>query len=342
MARPRHDEDDMKKLTSLTAAAALALAACQAAEEDAAKAYRDALPKSAAIQVGAPAASTTAGALTAAGAATFTAEAATTAIPTYHSEYAATSYWAAVTFNVGVWWTLELVHAITLYPPSACGDSACTWGPWPSDDRLVLWKLHVTRSAGEYDWVLSARPAADPQAAFVDLLDGHAVPGVDRRRGNGTFTVDFDAQDRLPHPAGWVKKDHGQLAVTYDNRTALHLAATFTGARSEDPNRLDHVMNAAYVFDASGAGGELQLAFADLTASETMALRTRWNALGAGRGDAHANVPNPYAAGRLDYFASECWAGEAAGFVKIYDSDPAYDAGVACAFDRLDPTLAAP
>lgn len=340
MDRPRHDEDDMKNLTRLTAAAALALAACQA-EEDRATAYRDALPRSATIQVGAPAGADATAALAATAHAS-TAAAADAAVPTYHSEYAATSYWAAVTFNVGVFWTLELVRIITLYPPTTCDDAACTWGPWPGDDRLVVWKLHVVRNAGAYDWVLSARPASDAQAAFVELLSGHAVPGADRDHGSGTFTVDFDAQDRLPHPAGWVKEDHGQLAVVYDHRAALHLEATFTGARNDDPRRLDHVMNAAYVFDATGAGGELQLAFNDVTATETMALRTRWNALGAGRGDAHANVANPSGPGRLDSFASECWAGQAAGFVKIYDTDPAYDAGVACAFDRLDPTLAAP
>jgi hypothetical protein len=331
----------MRKLTSLTAAAALALAACQAAEQDPATAFRDVLPRSAAIQVGAPAASG-AGAAVAAAAVTFDAQFISTRPPAYHSEYAATSYWAAVTFNVGVWWTLELVKAITWYPPTTCGDAACTWGPWPGDDRLVVWKLHVARTNGAYDWALSARPAADPGAAFVDLITGTAHPGADRDHGNGTFTVFFDAQDQLPHPAGWVKKDHGRLEVTYDNTSALHLGANFIGALNDDPARLDHLMNAAYLFDAAAAGGELQIAFADLTAGETMALRTRWNAQGAGRGDAHANVANPAGPGRLDYYASECWAGQDAGWVKIFDTDPAYDAGVACAYDRLDPTLSAP
>jgi hypothetical protein len=340
MARPRPDEDDMTKLTSLTAAAALALSACQAAHEEPAGRFRDALPRSTQVQVGTPAASSSAAASSIA--ATLDAQSVTSGAPAYQSEYAATSYWAAVTFNVGVWWTLTLVHAITLYPPTACDDVSCTWGPWPSDDGLVLWKLHVARVSGAYDWVLSGQPVADPRAAFVQLLAGHAVPGVDRDHSSGTLTIDFDAQDRIPHPAGWVKKDHGQLAVTYDSTAGLHLAATFTGAHNSDPTRLDHVMNAAYAFDTAGAGGQLQLAFDDVTADENMALRTRWNALGAGRGDAHANVPNPSGPGRLDYYASECWAGEAAGFVKIYDTDPAYDAGVACAFDRLDPTLAAP
>jgi hypothetical protein len=331
----------MKKLTSLTAAAALGLAGCDAAKHDPAAAYRDALPKTAQIQVGAPSASGSAAA--AVSMAAVDAESATSAaVPSYHSEYAATSYWAAVTFNVGVWWTLTLVHAITLYPPTSCDDSSCTWGPWLGDDRLATWKLHVVRASGAYDWVLSARPAADPQAAFVQLLSGHAVPGADRDHGSGTFTIDFDAQDRLPHPAGWVKKDFGQLDVTYDGTSGLHLGALFTGAHSSDPTRLDHVMNAAYAFDAAASGGQLQLAFDDVTSDERMALRTRWNALGAGRGDAHANVPDPSGTGRLDYYASECWAGEAAGWVKIYDTDPVYDAGVACAFERLDPDLAAP
>lgn len=328
----------MKKLTSLTAAAALALAACNAAEVDPAQAYRDALPKSAAIQVGSPAAQGSATGV-AAGAVTAQADAATA--PAYQSEYAVTSYWAAVTFNVGVRWTLAFIEAITWYPPTACGEASCTWGPWPSDDKLTVWKLHVDKVDGAYEYALSARPAADAQAAWVDLIVGTASASRNRDHGSGAFTIDFDSQDRLPHPEGWVKKDHGKLDVTYDSQAGLHLTATFVGARNEDPARLNNEMNAAYVFDALPSGGELQLAFHDVTADETVALRTRWNSQGAGRGDAHANVPNP-AGGRFDWYASECWAGEDAGWVKIFDTDPAYDAGVACAFDRLDPTLSAP
>jgi hypothetical protein len=330
----------MKKLTSLTAAAALTLAACNAAE-DPVQAYRDALPTSAAIHVGAPSSQTNPIAAGVSGFGSGDASTAAASVPGYQSEYAVTSYWAAVTFNVGVWWTLTLVHAITMYPPSSCGDSSCTWGPWPSDDQLTVWKLHVEKVNGNYEYALSAQPKSDPQSPFVDLIVGSAVASRNRDHGSGVFTIDFDAQDRLPHPQGWTKKDHGQLAVTYDNQAGLHLTATFLGARNDDPAKLDHVMNAAYVFDALPSGGELQLAFDDVTADENVALRTRWNALGAGRGDAHANVPNP-GGGRFDYYASECWAGEAAGWVKIFDTDPAYDAGVACAFERLDPTLPAP
>ncbi len=184
----------MKKLTSLTAAAALTLAACQPAE-DPAKAYRDALPKSAAIQVGVPAAQGTANALS-------VRREAVSSVPSYQSEYAVTSYWTALTFNVGVWWTLELVQVITAFPPTTCGEAACTWGPWQSDDQLLFWKLHVEKVNGTYVYALSAQPASDRQAPFVELLGGTAVPGVDRDHGSGTLAIDFDAHDALPHPEG--------------------------------------------------------------------------------------------------------------------------------------------
>lgn len=332
----------MKTLPRLTAAAALALAACGAEKADPASAIRDALPKREVIQVGAPSAS--AAATAAVSGATFSAESATSTVADYQgtAPYAVMSYWTAVNINVGVWWTLNLVQLITSFPPTSCGDHACTWGPWLSDDRLVHWKLHVDKASNGYDWVLSQRSAADPQASFVTFLSGHAVPGRDRWHGSGNFTIDFDAQDALPHPSGWVKRDFGTMAITYDSNHGLHLAVTAVGARSNDPDSLGHVTNGAYLYDERGGAGELQLAFKDVTDDETIALRTRWSLAGAGRGDAHANVPDG-AGGRNDYYASECWAGESQGFEMTYATWPmALGSETSCVYDRVDPTLAAP
>lgn len=324
----------MRKLTTLLAAAALA-AACGKAE-DPAQPYRDALPKTSSVRLGTPSAATTsAGALSVEGSA-----AASAAAPLYQSEYAVMSYWTAVSVNLGVWWTLELVHAITHYPPTRCDTSSCTWGPWLGDDRLNFWKLHVAKDGGSYDYALSAQTAADASAPWVDLLAGRVTP-AGRDHGKGSFLLDFDAQDRLQHEPGWVKRDFGQLRVEHDDTAGLVVTATFVNAMNQDPQR-PHRMNAVYRFDETGADGDLQVQFVDLATDERFGLRTRWKrATGAGRADARydgfdlAHAP-------VAYEATQCWAGAAYLWAETYDTTttPASGSEASCVFDaRPDPLL---
>lgn len=297
----------MKKIVTLVAAASLALAAC--GKVDPADPYRDALPRSETVQLGTPQAQGSAsGAL-----AVRTDPLGDSSLP--QSEYAVMSYWLAHTFNAGVAWTLGFLHLVTSFPPTSCDDASCTWGPWVDDDGLNRWRLVVTRSGDAYVYALSAQPGSNASAAFVDLITGTAYP-ADPHRGHGSFTIDFDAQDSLDHGALWVKKDFGKVDVAYDNRSALSIDAVFTGARdANDHHRLD----AAYAFDASASGGELQIATENLDTTEVVSLRTRWAASGQGRADAHYQGPDGLG-GRLDYHASECWAGRTADFVEVYDS----------------------
>lgn len=298
----------MKKTMALLAAA-LVLAAC--AEIDPAEKFRDALPKPEAVRVATP---QDEGA--AAGALSVRRDAlGDTALP--QSEYAVMSYYLALTLNTGVAWTLQLLQLVTAFPPTGCDDTACTWGPWVDGEGLNRWRLAVTKVGDAYEYALSAQPGSNASAPFVDVLTGRAVP-VDRTRGSGTFTVDFDAQDALDHGPLWEKKDFGRLVVDHDNRTNVSIGAVFTNARSDDPQD-PHLLDAAYAFDAAPSGGVLQIAFENLDTTEVASLRTRWSAGGAGRADAHYDGPDG-AGGRLSYFASECWAGHAQDFAEVYDS----------------------
>lgn len=303
----------MKNTTLPLAAAALLVAAC-AADPDPAQEFRDALPKTAAVEVGTP--------QTEEGAAAVGVRAdALGDSPIAQSEYAVTSYYLALTLNGGVGWTLRLLQFVTAFPPTSCGDDACTWGPWVDDDGLNRWKLEVSRAGEGYDYALSAQPGSSPTAPFATLLTGTAFP-VDRDHGSGSFTIDFDAQDALDHGALWEKTDFGQVEVRYDNTRNVSLTAVFTGAHKDDADRdpsNDHLVNAAYAFDDAPSGGELQVAFADLTTAEQIALRTRWSAGGAGRADARYRGPDGLG-GTAEFAASECWAGHAADFAEVYDS----------------------
>ena len=313
------------------AAALLTLAAC-AAEKDHAQQYRDALPSGAAVQIGVPRSEGSASALTGA----LHAEAPSAALadaPGYGSEYARTSYWMATTVNLGVWWTLELVRIITAYPPTRCDDASCTWGPWLGDGGLNYYRLQVEKVSGAYDWTLSGQSAAAGVQPWQELIVGHAVPGRDRDHGSGDLEVFYDHFDGLQHATPDWKQDWGTLTVGYDNTAGAYVEAQVVGAHDDDPDpaRNDHLVNAAYRFDATGTDGDLQLAFRDVTAGDQVTLHTRWKRVdGAGRGDAHYVG----AGGTPVYDASECWNGANATlpWAEVYDTKTAWGAEANCVF----------
>jgi hypothetical protein len=310
-------------------AAALTIAAC-AKEQDPAQQYRDAMPKNAAVQIGVPKGEGVPGAT-----GVVRVEEPSSALgqtPSYLSEYAATSYWTAVTVNVGVWWTLELVKIITSYPPSGpCDDHSCTWGPWLGDNGLNYYKLHVDKVNGAYDWVLSGQSAATGTQPWTTLVSGHAVPGADRDHGSGTFQTSYDHFDALQHATADWKKDYGTLSVSYDNNAGLLIHVEVVGAHDNDPTRLGNPMNAAYQFDETGTDGDLQIAFQDVLVGDQISLHTRWKRVdGAGRGDAHYVS----AGGTPAYDASECWDGQNATtpWAEVYDTKIAFGLEANCVF----------
>jgi hypothetical protein len=326
MGRPPDDEAKMKRLTFV--AAALTIAAC-ADEKDPAQQYRDALPKSAAVQIGVPKGEGVAGAV-GAGVVAGDRSSALGQTPSYGSEYASMSYWTAATVNLGVWWTLELVKFITAFPPSACDDASCTWGPWLGDNGLNYYKLHVTKVAGAFDWTLSGQSAAAGTQPWADLIAGHAVPGRDRDHGSGAFDAYYDHFDFLQHATTSWKQDYGTLAVSYDNNAGLFVHAEVVGAHNDDPERLENLMNAAYQFDQTGTDGDLQIAFRDVTVGDQVTLHTRWKRHdGAGRGDVHY-LPS----GGSGVDASECWNGQDATipWAEVYDTKIAFGLEANCVF----------
>lgn len=325
----------MKKTLSLAAAATL-VAACSSSLDP--NAVRGALPSAGAVQLGTPAATSSGATALRAPALVELDSLAVNAqalgeTPSYKSEYAVTSYWTAVTVNVGVWWTLTLVDVITRLRPTSCDESSCTWGPWVDDDGLNRWKLHVEKQDGGYAYVLSGQNGVQG-GDFVPLVSGVAYPGPDRDHGKGSFSIDFDAQDALAHGPLWQKGDFGKLDVQYDTLAAVSIDVVLRNGRNNDPAN-PVFMNAVYAFDATrGAGGELQVAFENLTTTEIASLRTRWDGAGAGRSDAQYSGQDGVLGNGDDLYASECWAGEALGFVERYDSKIAIGSeALDCAFN---------
>jgi hypothetical protein len=317
------------------ALAAVLLAACAAEVQTDAESLRAALPDAQAIRLEAPAPPPSTSSATAEVVA---------AAPTFGSEYARITFWTAATVNAGVAWSLGRLGLVVSLPPTSCDALTCTWGPWTDREGLNVWRLVAQYEGAGWAYKLDARPGSAPLAGFAPIVAGVAYAGPQPGRGYGSFAVDFDEAAALDHGPDWQQEDFGRLQIEYDARRELRVDVTALGVRSRDP--ADPVLlDAVYAFRAVGASapGELQLAVETLEDTpRNLSLRSRWDAAGAGRGDAVWVSPG------LPYRASECWSSAALGFALVYRaSDPVVDPPVgdagACAFpDPSYATLALP
>ena len=300
------------------------LTACGGTGKLTAEEVRSALPQASDAQINAPNSTQTAQA-TSTGRVALAAgtDARTLSVVGQVSPYFATTVTLAVAVNGSVAWSLGVLRTVVLFPPTSCTADTCTWGPGshPLDPRD--WMLVVTKVDDHYDYRLSGQLKAQP-TGFVVILSGTAYPGAAPYRGHGSFNVDHEAAQAL----GFAET--GTLDVSYDNRADLSIGATrlgFTGSNL-------HVGNAVYQYAESATGGDLEVAFHDLTQEARLALHSRWNLAGAGRGDA------AFLNGVVDVSASECWSAAADGFLVVYYDDglgvPVGDES-ACAFIPADP-----
>jgi hypothetical protein len=188
------------------------------------------------------------------------------------------------TFNDGSVWVLTLIHAIVQTPATTVNGDTFTWGPGskpldPADYRLDVRAL----ADGTYSYKLSGRSKTQANAQFEVVIDGTADSRAGDDKGTGEFTIDFDAGKRInPIDSSDAK---GLVDVTYDlAKHHLDLTIMSTDALGH-PVNADYAYNEAadgagdMTFDVSGdAGGGPKL--------ETITLRSRWLANGAGRADA--------------------------------------------------------
>jgi hypothetical protein len=243
--------------------------------------------------------------------------------------------------NGGVAWTLGIVELVVSLPPTSCTGDTCTWGPGSSLFDVNDWQLTVTKKdTNEYVWGMAGRPKSNPSVGFITIVSGTAFTTGVRHVGNGDLVVDMDAAKALDHLSGDPQQS-GKIQATYDNRTAGHVAVTFLG--TDDGNNPGQKVNAAYQFDASASGGDLQAATRNLSSNDTFALHSQWNSVGAGRGDAKFQ-------GSQTYTETQCWDGNATTFNLVYQaSSPAQlsdtvgvDPSVVCVFPAAPLTIVAP
>lgn len=299
----------MKTLSSILAAGVLLTACGQAT--DPADQYRKVLPTANTLTIAAPETATSGTALT-------RGLTSTAVTADGKSDLAVVSYVFATSVNLGVANMLFLIHSITWWQPTSCDDNTCTWGPGSGAADLNVFKLVVTRTGENYDYVLSAAPKSTGGTAFLPIVVGFAHPGAQDHRGDGNFSVKFENAELLDQPTDHVRKDWGTLDVRYDTHAALRNEVIFWDVRDNDnpgadplnPNRLDAYFN----FDASSANGDLLVAWRTRYAPlKELALFTQWNTAGQGRADLHYSDP------ANTHSESECWDG-APNYLQTYDN----------------------
>ena len=118
--------------------------------------------------------------------------------------------------NGGTAWVLILVHSIVQYPPTSTSGDTSTWGPWDGGALdPASYQLTVTSLAdGTFDWSLQGKSKTDPNAHFITVISGNAVPSVPAGQGSGRFSIDFDNAQQV-NPVDNNGKQ-GVVDIAYD------------------------------------------------------------------------------------------------------------------------------
>jgi hypothetical protein len=237
------------------------------------------------------------------------------------------------TLNGGTGWVLVLIHAIVQYPVTSIDGNVYTWGPWSDALDPAEYKLDVTANAdGTYDYKLSGRSKTVAASQFEVVIDGYADPRAGDLKGNGDFSLDFDASRRVnPVDTGDAK---GKITVQYD-LSARHLDMI---AQAPDDNGNPAMFEYAYNETLDGGGDMVFNVTADgggTALPENIVIRSRWQSDGAGRGDARLAGGD---LGTAQAVASECWN---TLFRRVYYTDnvafePTEGDVASCAYGTAD------
>src|SRR5919108_5693880 len=301
----------MRKLLAVTCALAAACGGGASFQQQAS----DAMPDSSGVAVGPQQSQPTANALTTEG----SSQAASSVDPWYAATVA-----YSVTINAATAWTLGAVQAVTATTPTSCTPTSCTWvGSSALDPNN--YRLTVSQNVnGSFDWTLEAESKVNVAAGYFTIITGNAVPSGQRHRGSGTFTVDLDAARNLSGHA----TDQGTIVITYSNVGPAHVQASFNNFISQDANHLGDVGNAYYNYqqDITG-GGDMEIAWHDVTTGERDDIHSRWKADGSGRADVTVENPPP-----SSVQFSNCWSAAASGFATVYGQLSGIGSVSACSF----------
>jgi hypothetical protein len=306
----------MRKLLAVSLVAACACGGAQNFQDQA----RDAMPSSSSVHMGNPGDSQ---------------QASTGSTAQAQQNLVGASDWynatAAFVFsvNAGTAWTLGIVEAVTSLPATTCSENSCTWGPGSNALDPNTYRLIVSKNADEsFHWNLDAQSKSAPSSSFVTIISGDATPSGIRHRGSGTFKIDQDAAATLDSHS----TDHGTITIDYSNVGPAHIVAHFIGVDDKSPKNVGQSGNAYYDFrELVSGGGDMEIAWHNLSTDARADIHSRWLANGSGRAD--VTVLASTGNGSL----SNCWAAAAAGFTTVFDSSVQAGTEAACTISPAVP-----
>ncbi len=259
------------------------------AAEDPVDEYRDAIPSSELLSVSIP------------GMSSSEAGAARGALIGERAKTYELTYDVSNGINDGLRETLEVIYAVAQTPPHAVDGTHAAWvfgEPLSALDYALIVNVVGER---RYEYVLTAKlrgASDDDYKALVAGVTTETDEGL-----SGDIVVDLDAGHALSdleHPST------GQIAATWSVRENQRSVRALLEGDNDDGMRVP----GAYTFrvDDSGAGSfefATRSNIADGEALENVAVKTRWQGSGLGRGDMVIEGGD-VAEGTL-VFAHECW-----------------------------------
>jgi len=235
----------------------------------------------------------------------------------------------ALSVNGATVWTLGIVEAVTIFPATTCSENSCTWGPGSNALDPNIYRLTVSKNADEsFHWNLDAQSKSKPGSAFVTVISGDATPSGIRHLGSGTFKIDLDAAATLDAHS----TDRGSITFQYSNLGPAHIVASFAKVADKSPGNAGQLGNAYYDFrELVSGGGDMEIAWHNLTSDARLDIHSRWLNDGSGRVDVAvlASTGN----GSL----SNCWATAANGFATAFDSSAQVGLESACSISPAAP-----
>lgn len=221
--------------------------------------------------------------------------------------------------NGSIWVGLNVIESIIQHPPTFVDKGVVTWGPHTPPLEPLTWMLNVKKAGPKtYNYVLSARHKTDLTGSFVPIIAGQSTRGYSATFSGytGTYTANASALHALD-PVTY--RDTGKMIATYDTTGVRRKVEMALKDYSEDGGPMGDALY-SYV-DRLDTSGEFRfVARTDLhknsSKAELFVTGTRWNASGAGRGDAvvtGGDLPSG-----IKVQLTECWN---AGFARVFYTD---------------------
>jgi hypothetical protein len=219
---------------------------------------------------------------------------------------------------------LVTVSSVVHTEPSSVSEDQAEWGPYEGDALdPVAWKLTVTRIGDHhYRYVVAGRRKADQGGTFLTVLSGDGYDRQSESHGDGSFTLDLDAEKRLD--PGRHADDSGTVTIEHDlprdigrrvDALPRFISATVASNTGE-------TLGITSMANSDHTGSLSVTAFVDIDdvkdgVNEDVAVESRWRETGAGRSDitiAGGSLPAEIPVVE----ATECWGED---FGRVYYDD---------------------